>query len=254
MKLTQPIEIFLPDTRDVEISRYGFGNLKLGMGVFTYSRIAGNPYLYNYKTAAIFPNANNGVPVPTNPGGTCPGSTPECESICYAKRIGGPVREVYERNAGDDVPPIPDACQILRLHVSGDFDTSAYISNWVDRLIERSDVTCWAYTRSWRIPHLVAALEDLRALPNVQLFASMDRSHRDEPPNGWRRAWLDGDPRAGFSIDVTTQDDIGTRRLSRTLTGVSSYVCPEETGHKKDCLACGYCFEGQTNDVTFLKH
>ena len=249
MKLTQPIVVFLPDTRDVEISRYGFGNLKLGMGVFTYSRIAGNPELlraHNTQSSTFWTQKN--------PGGTCPGSTPECEAICYAKRIGGPVREVYAQNASDDVPPIPDACQILRLHVSGDFDTSAYISNWVDRLTERPDVTCWAYTRSWRVPHLVAALEDLRALPNVQLFASMDWSHTDEPPTGWRRAWIDGDQRAGKFLDVTTQDDTGRRRLSTTYDGVSSYVCPEETGHKKNCLECAYCFEGQTNDVTFLRH
>lgn len=248
MKLTQPIVVFLPDTRDVEISRYGFGNLKLGMGVFTYSRLAGNPAL---QSRGPLPYSDF---ISTNPGGTCPGSTPECERVCYAKRIGGPVRDVYVLNAVAEVPPIPEPCRVLRLHVSGDFDTIRYIRNWIIRLRERPDVTCWAYTRSWRVKELLPWLETMRELPNVQLFASMDGSHLDEPPAGWRRAWLDGDQRAGVPVDVTAHNEVGQQRLSTTYDEVSSYVCPEETGHKKDCLDCGYCFEGKTNDVTFLRH
>jgi len=39
-----------------------------------------------------------------------------------------------------------------------------------------------------------------------------------------------------------------------TADGDRSYLCPEETKRKKDCVSCGYCFEGQKHDVTFLKH
>jgi hypothetical protein len=240
-QLKKPITVYLPDTRGVEINRFGCGNLKLGFGVFTYSRFAGKA-------------------TPSHPHGTCPGSTEECEAICYAKRISGAVPlMVYNQNMGADVPPIPDDCQVLRIHVSGDFDSIEYIQNWVMRLQARPDVTAWAYTRSWRVPSLLLYLEMLRALPNVQLFASMDQSHTDVPPHGWRRAWIDGDKRAGDPFtDIMAHDDAAalmhSARNQRTFDGAPSLVCPEETKHKANCLECGYCFEGKRNDVTFLRH
>ena len=239
-----PITVYLPDTRGVEISRYGMGNRKIGMGVFTYSRPAG---------------AEN----------TCPGATIECEAICYAKRIAGPVVEVYARNMGSDVPPIPDECQVLRIHVSGDFDSIEYIDNWISRLLERPDVTCWAYTRSWRVPELLPNLEALRNLPNVQLFASMDPSCQDVPPAGWRRAWIyrdfDSAVKGDWPIEVRLADivvnmNLEKESLFRNMATVHeepstpAYVCPEETGGKQNCLQCGYCFEGKKHDVVFIEH
>lgn len=235
-QLKKGIIVYLPDTRAVEISPFGIGNLKIGMGVHTYSRVAGDP-------------------AKGNAGGTCPGSTDECERICYAKRIQGVVRMIYDGNSDTSVvPPIPDECRILRLHISGDFDSVDYINNWRARLLERPDVTAWAYTRSWRVPALLPALEELRALPNMQLFASMDKSHADVPPTGWRRAWIDGDPRAGEPINVRAHMDDSVPRNLVTFDNGRTFVCPEETKHKANCLECGYCFEGQRNDVTFLEH
>lgn len=241
-QLKKGITVYLPDTRGVEISRYGYGNLKLGIGVFTYSRLAGSPFRQDEYERKHRP-------------GTCPGSTDECEEICYAKRILGPVRDIYTINSTqNDVPPIPDECEILRMHVSGDFDSVEYIRNWRDRLVERPDVTAWAYTRAWRVKQLLPFLEELRALPNVQLFASMDQSHTDVPPAGWRRAWIDGDVRAGLIQVVRAHEDAKVQRNIPTFDGTMSLVCPEETKHKTNCLECGYCFEGQKNDVTFLRH
>jgi hypothetical protein len=237
----QPLTIFLPDTRGVEVSRYGRGNRKIGMNVFTYSRPAG---------CATF----------ENPDGTCPGSTPECEDLCYAKRIKGPVRDNYERNRLNDVPPIPAECKLLRLHVSGDFDTRHYINNWIVQLQRRPDVIAWAYTRSWRVPELLPALEVLRALPNMQLFASIDPSMKELPPAGWRRAWLDRSWDKCLSTGREQEDRQkylfdGSESNSVCITdGTPSYVCPEETGRKPDCESCGYCFRGKRNDVTFLEH
>lgn len=246
-----PIVVYLPDTRGVELSRYGSGNRKIGFGVFTYSRFAGKVT------------------------GTCPGSSQECEAICYAKRISGVVRDIYERNLGNDVPPIPAECQVLRIHISGDFNTPEYVQAWIARLKERPDVTCWAYTRSWRVPELLPHLEELRALPNVQLFASMDPTITELPPVGWRRAWIRRDvPHEGWPIEdrLSPHDDrVGktvhnlTATVERMLVDTPALqgstfertpalVCPEETGRKSDCLACGYCFEGKRNDVVFLEH
>ncbi len=197
--------VYLPDQRDVVISRFGSGNVKIGDGVFTYSRLAGGAE-------------------------TCPGASEWCEAKCYAKRIHGPTEEVYAINsATDDVPPIPDECHTLRLHVSGDFDSVRYVMNWHKRLTERRDVSAWGYTRSWNKPYLLPALEELRALSNLQLFASTDKT-MPAPPHGWRVAWIAGDPRS------------------------QGLVCPEETGGKQDCVECKYCFVGQVSDVIFLEH
>lgn len=202
--------VFLPDERDVTLSRYGYGNKKIGPSVYTYSRLPGRGVVK----------------------GTCPGSTVGCEAICYAKRIAGPVRSIHSDNSErDDVPPIPDACRLLRIHVSGDFDTVAYVDAWVSRLEARPDVTAWAYTRSWRVPSLVPALERLRALPNMQLFASMDDTTPEDPPDGWRVAWIAGD-----------------RRIDKAIQ------CPEQTGDKSSCEACGYCLVGRKGGVVFARH
>lgn len=224
MKLIHPLRVYLPDTRNVSIERYGLGNLKIGMSVFTYSQLPGRD------------------------GGSCPGSTDECERVCYAKRITGAVADVHALNTGSsDVPSIPEECTLLRLHVSGDFNSVAYIDAWVQRLSERPDVTAWVYTRSWRVPELLPALEKLRQLPNVQMFASMDVSTVELPPKGWRRAWLNVDQRASWGDRDETHNSI-------TFDGTPSYTCPEETGRKQTCEECRYCFDGKMNDVTFLLH
>jgi hypothetical protein len=203
-----PLVVYLPDTRGVAISPYGKGNAKIGPNVYTYSRLPGKDQ-------------------------TCPGATAACEAVCYAKRVDGPVRQMWRGNSAETVPPIPDDCRLLRLHISGDFTTVSYINAWYERLAARPDVTAWAYTRSWRVPHLLPALNRLRGLDNVELFASMDEDS-EAPPADWRVSWLEGDPR------------IGAAR--------ASYVCPEQTGAKPNCEACRYCFDGWQNDVTFLLH
>lgn len=246
----QPVIVYLPDTRGVEVSRFGLGNSKLGFGVFTYSRLAGDPARRVHETHDALGLAGSYRVVDNsrsaNPGGTCPGSTDECEDICYAKRISGPVRDNYQRNAGDDVPEIPATCRVLRIHVSGDFDSERYVRNWVMRLLDRPEVTAWAYTRSWRVLALLPALETLRGLPNVQLFASMDRSTVELPPAGWRRAWIDGDTRAGTPVGQHAHhiaSALPRNQNFATFDNAMTYVCPEETGRKRDCLDCGYCFE-----------
>jgi hypothetical protein len=266
----EPLIVYLPDRRDVEISnRYTKGNNKIGAEVYTYSRVAGRERLIGQ------PDAYGGL---TNLG-TCPGSTEECEAICYAKRIKGAVLGVYVTNAEThEVPPIPEDCKILRIHVSGDFDTPEYILNWVKRLWERPDVTCWAYTRSWRCHSLLEFLEQLRSLPNMQLFASIDPTCDELPPIGWRRAWIWRDHPKGKwpmerrlhwwrKIDASSfatpnhfiRGQVSARGPARNavvLDGFNgqAFACPEETGHKKDCVDCRYCFDGQVNDVVFLEH
>lgn len=251
--------VYIPDTRGVTVSRFGRGNLKIGLdGVYTYSRLPG----HNDRDALGSTDQQHFRDSSTqNPlVGTCPGATKECQAICYAAR---PVSEdgaVYrmwrENSETEDVPTeLPHDAKLIRIHVSGDFSSVGYIHGWWNLAAQYPWVKFWAYTRSWRVPDLLPALEDLRALPNVQLFASMDVSTPDLPPEGWRRAWIDGDPRAGEPVLMEAH---GLTVLSQhnfvTVDGKRSYICPEETKRRTNCEECRYCIDGKRNDVTFLKH
>lgn len=252
------LTVYIPDTRGVEISRYGRGNLKLGMdGVYTYSRLPGHPS----RQALGAGYADEFVAGLDQMRGTCPGATEECQAICYAARPvaeHGAVERMWRENSiREDVPPIPEDCKILRIHVSGDFTSVDYIRNWYLRLAGRPDVRAFAYTRSWRVPELLPALQELHRTPNLQLFASMDKSTIELPPFGWRRAWMADDERLSI-IDVE-QERNHTVYNHADATEVAdiigmSYTCPEQTGHKASCAECRYCIDGQHNDVTFLKH
>ena len=177
------------------VSPWGKGNSKIGPGIYTYSKLPGRQ------------------------SGTCPGSSAECEMICYAKRVimNKPVWELWERNTvrGENLPDLPNDAKIVRFHISGDFDTWQYTRAWVMMCEDIPDVQFFGYTRSWRVPELLPMLEKLRALPNVELWASLDKSMIDLPPAGWRRAWLEGDPR------------IVQQGKSYLVEGTPAIICPE---------------------------
>lgn len=326
MQILKPLVLYRPDTRGVTMSPYGLGNLKIGPGVYTYSRLPGRPT----KDALGLANFNGPTPtvkdlapatladsLPEGPlqgqrgwNGTCPGSTPECEEICYAERPVvemGTVAAMWLANSvTDDVPAIPEDARLLRLHISGDFNTLQYVTNWIERLKARPDVTMWAYTRSWRVPELLPALNVLRGLPNVQLFASMDASCTDTPPVAcrvchqtehaneqhlvgcpddcgahdfwpwpWRRSWIHRSAlqseKSGLPMEerlhpmVKGSDGVDFVLSDRNMVVfesddplrtefTSAFICPEETGDKKNCVECKYCFDGKKNDVVFLEH
>lgn len=251
--------VYLPDTRGTRHSRYGNGNLKIGLEVKTYSRLPGK----TGKSALGIPPAYTAG----GWGGTCPGATDECQRICYAERVVEEMDVVagmwLKNSMTEDVPPIPPDIKYLRLHVSGDFTSPTYIWNWIKRLQERPEVKCWVYTRSWRVPDLMFHLERMRALPNVQMFASIDISTPDHEVEmisraGWRRAWIDGDPRAGTPIKIMAHTEgavaFAAFALQKTDDGVKSLICPEETKAVANCVECGFCIAGNRNDVTFLQH
>ena len=161
--------------------------------------------------------------------GTCPGASDWCKSVCYADRYTHRWPRIAGLYQGDLVlPEVPRPA--VRIHASGDFDTVGYvreITKWVE---SHPGTRFWAYTRSWRVRRLVPALETLRALPNMQLFASVDASIHDVPPAGWRVAFIEGDPR------------------------YQGPTCMEQTGTQPDCESCGYCFVGHRNNIGFKEH
>lgn len=221
--------LHLIEDRRFTISPYGAGNSKLGDNVVTYSRMPGRKQ-------------------------SCPGATDYCESICYAIRLAETTPLVQDMWHHNDIwwrtpelsgmPPLPVGTDLVRMHVGGDFDSSGYIDAWERLARIYADVLFWGYTRSWSVDHLRKALDILRGLPNVELFASVDPDHTDSQLDelqqaSWRLSWISNDPR------VRRANPRATRRLE----------CLEETGLQPDCRSCGYCFRRNgPGDVIFTEH
>lgn len=173
---------------------------------------------------------------------TCPGATKWCRENCYAarfERIRPNCRLAYARNllltwhtrrfVRVMLRNISKNLPVLRIHVSGEFYDAAYVRAWKAIASQRPHTQFWAYTRSWVIPEILAALDELRALSNVHLWASIDPDMPD-PPAGWRVAYLDIDPRA------------------------NGVPCLHQHGQAKSCHECRYCFRTGKGNVIFKVH
>ncbi len=173
---------------------------------------------------------------------TCPGASDWCREHCYARRIERyrpNCRRAYVRNLALSMDPekliasvldvLPEDAEACRIHVGGDLYSVEYTDAWRRICKARPSTQFWAYTRSWSQPELCEALDRLRALPNVELFASTDTT-MPLPPKGWRVAFIEGDDRA---------------------TGLA---CPHQEGQVASCLECGYCFRKKTGNVIFKTH
>ena len=196
------------------------------------------------------------------PVATCPGATDFCRRVCYVKKIPPYIRRVYEDNyirflrdpkgfvswVFEDMmvkwrigqrrppgsarlrkPPWRPMPKLVRLHVSGDFFSEEYVEAWYTIAKDlMPDFRFWAYTRSWRVPSLKNALERLRSLPNVTIYASTD-PETGPPPPGWLEAGFEG----------------RTYRPAKLCT----YDAQERAGVPKErrvyCRECGYCAEGR---------
>jgi hypothetical protein len=173
---------------------------------------------------------------------TCPGASAWCIEHCYARRFerlrpfcrAGYSRNLVltwdaERFVSTMLAEIPPDLTCFRIHVSGDMYDQSYIDNWERICLQRPRVQFCAYTRAWGVPGLRPALESLKQLRNVALFASTDIT-MSLPPEGWRAAFIEGDPRA------------------------SGLKCSEQNGRSESCLECRYCFMSDAGNVVFRAH
>ncbi len=173
---------------------------------------------------------------------TCPGASEWCLKHCYAhryERLRPVCVRAYQRNLilaqrtekfiTVMTGIIPRILTCMRIHVSGDFHSEEYTMAWSRICAAFPQTKFWAYTRSWALPRLYPALEQLRDLPNVELLASTDPT-MPLPPEGWRVAFIKTDARANGTL------------------------CNEQTQKQDSCLACGYCFQSGKGNVVFLVH
>jgi len=173
---------------------------------------------------------------------TCPGASPWCLEHCYGyryERLRPFCRRAYQRNLVLTQRPeefvrvmtgvLPRILPSMRIHVSGDFYVAAYCHAWKQICRAFPQTKFWAYSRSWVVPNLARPLEQLRALANVEVFASTDPS-MPLPPAGWRVAFIETDPRA------------------------NGMPCRHQHGQADSCQDCGYCFQQDKGNVVFLVH
>lgn len=173
---------------------------------------------------------------------TCPGASAWCLKHCYAhryERLRPVCLRAYQRNLVLTqrtheferlmIGVLPRVITHMRIHVSGDFHSVPYTESWSRICAAFPQTQFWAYSRSWSVATLRPSLEQLRALPNMELIASVD-TEMPLPPEGWRVAFLDIDPRAN---------------------GVS---CRHQKGQASSCLKCGYCFRQDRGNVVFKVH
>jgi hypothetical protein len=177
-------------------------------------------------------------------GATCPGESEFCLG-CYAKH-GAFLMYGIQKKYHDGIISVPKKLRPLcRIHASGDFDTVEYIRDVVKWVNENPETTFWAYTRSWNVARLLPDLEILRALPNVQLFASVD-TFMPSAPVGWRVAYIQGDTRYKGMVCLVQQH---TADCHTDCKGGKTHVAK-----MKDCATCGYCFVKKVGNVEFIPH
>jgi hypothetical protein len=186
-------------------------------------------------------------------------ASPVCRAVCFFHKMceGRPgVAERAKKNI--QVARRPDFAELIvgairraaitfcKIHVVGDFFSVAYINAW-SRVAELlPDVTFWTYTRSWRVPSLVPALERLAIHDNMSLFFSYDHATGTPPPvRGARLAWMashDEDlPPA--PTHIVFRASVERRKTPLTRLGLA-FVCPHQTTSLRRlpaCIDCAHC-------------
>ena len=173
------------------------------------------------------------LPAGPQSGGSCPGASAYCASICYARHghyLFGSVQAKYAANlaaweAGDlehllaaELGTLKPGT-VIRLHTSGDFLSVEYVDMWGRLATAFPALTFYAYTRSWVVRAIKRELDKLRKLPNVTLWASTDAT-MPAPPRGWPV----------------------TRIVDSFADAPTMAHCPEQTGKRANCGECGLCF------------
>lgn len=180
---------------------------------------------------------------------TCKGMTGWCGENCYAHRseIQYPnVINSYNRNleasklsnfarmATKEIKALPETYNLFRIHVAGDFYSVQYIKKWMAIIRANPKMSFYAYTRSWRIPHLVPYLRKLGELKNMSLLCSTDIdtfNAGETVPQGLREA---------FAGDVKP---------------AKSVLCLVQSHKSPSCEACKLCTKhGLMSTIYFETH
>lgn len=169
---------------------------------------------------------------------TCPGATDICLSVCYARmlmRLRENVRAAWFRClALTRHPMFAEALRIalsilpagqIRIHVSGDFYSARYFLAWSRAVELNPHLAPFAFTRSWRVPSVMAAIDMVRPR---WLLASID-SAADTAPSWMRTATI---------AESTTEHAVKAKKIKPPKDS-----CPAQlpTAIPVHCDSCGKC-------------
>jgi hypothetical protein len=194
---------------------------------------------------------------------TCPGISAACDRCCYARRSRWTFPNVRRTLAwnlrvarqphftGEMVEEISRRkVRVLRLHSSGDFYDAEYVGKWIEILTTSPAVRAYAYTRSWRVPAIRPALDELVTLSNVRLWysADLDTGMPEKVHECVRVAWLleDADDPVPAGVNLVFRNHPLRRRPQRRI-GLT-LVCPTEQGRGRSttCTNCAICWRPNT--------
>ena len=162
---------------------------------------------------------------------SCPGSTPTCRKICYAKKsyIQYPaVRTAWDENfiaskQDDFIKQVNTeirrsrTIRVVRIHVSGDMYNQAYLDKWIQIAKDNPEFTFYTYTKTvW--------LDFSKRPSNLTILLSDDN---EKFKDKWHL--FDGVSKVGT-------DEKGW------------FTCPGS------CITCNHCFKGSGLKVVFHKH
>ena len=115
---------------------------------------------------------------------------------------------------------------VIRLHVLGDFFSTAYIDFWEDMLLTYPKLCLFGYTAREHTSKIGKAINLLNLRYNERCVIRKS-----------------GEP---------DEDSFWSYAVSESSTA-KSFTCPEQTGTIKDCASCGLCWT-TPKSVKFLSH
>jgi hypothetical protein len=195
-------------------------------------------------------------------GATCPGKSSICDERCYAQKglfVMPSVRRSHQRNLeATRLKDFPERmieeirkhkCRVVRIHVAGDYYSTAYVRKWHEIVAACPDVLFFTYTRSWRVPEIKQAIVKFAKCKNLRFWYSVDAETGNPRniPKGVRTAYMSV---AEHDVPEPTMDlafrDYGIRGMvQKHLNGV--LVCPPENGITDlTCEKCGICWKRTT--------
>jgi len=184
---------------------------------------------------------------------TCGGLSAACagpDGKCYVLKIYS-ILEALENGDEFELPTKVKDGDVLRLHVAGDFFDSVYVYAWMRLMTNNPNIQFFAYTRSWRMPEMVASLHALAALPNMTLLLSVDRDTgypNEDDWYGFRTAFMMVTDDDADLVRPDTHVVFRDNRFAILKQVNGNLVCPTENGiTKTTCEKCKWCFKANPN-------
>ncbi len=149
-------------------------------------------------------------------------------TYCYAiksVRMYPSVKKCYTDNTkalnnGVSLPDVPANRSVVRMYVSGDFQNTWTIYEWCRLAYDNPNVTFYGYTKQWLNSELLPHLEELKAMPNVVLRASVDLQTGYNTPIGWTKAGIN----------------------DAAIKATKHFICKSTSKNGLKCDKCKVCF------------